>query len=188
MRDTGQEHDMGMRADNIEKFGLGSKAMIIMVVIIGCRPETWADVGAWTHALRHVVPTVPRIRTVESDEQLEAAVCQADGFPTSQIDERARVVAIIRAVLSGERQGHSVVDATSRPSEPTRTPYDPTLRSGSFGLVVDTQDSDIDGLVVVNIPPRTFWSLACGLLHKLISKSHDYDTGGSEKDLPSLVK
>ena len=193
--------NMGAKADSIKKIGLGSDASdhygLIASFSLGVDAEIEplldvSDVVLEVNNVPHMVAarTVPRIvtaGTMESDERLEKAVRQSGGFPTAnQRDQRTRVATTLRDVLSIKNQRPSTVEGDFQQSTQTqsavRLEFVPV---GSFGFGVDTQGSDVDILVVGNIPPRTFWSLARALFHKSASKS--LDTGMVEKDHPSSV-
>jgi endonuclease/exonuclease/phosphatase family metal-dependent hydrolase/2'-5' RNA ligase len=186
----------GVKADSIEKFGLGRNASDHYGLIASFSLSVDAELEPMLEAsnmalevssMHQVSHIVAGSGMIESDERLEEAVWHAGGFPTtSQRDERVCVATTLRSVLSVNTQGRSLVEVSSD-SAPSTIQSQSAVRFefvpvGSFGLGVDTQDSDVDILVVGNIPPRTFWSLTRALLNK--AASNLLNIGVMEKDQP----
>ncbi|KAF8517850.1 hypothetical protein JB92DRAFT_3095335 [Gautieria morchelliformis] len=183
-------HDAGINMLVIEKFGLGGEASdhygLTASFSLGVDPKDKPAMEA-VHGDSH---GVTRFHATISDQELDKTVRHHNGYPTtSQRDERNCVTSTLQAVLSLKVPSRSAVGvndsqlAATASSSVVRFEFVPV---GSFGLGVDTQDSDVDVLVVGNIPPPTFWSLARALLHKSAPKPHD-NTGVAEKADPSTV-
>ena len=117
-----------------------------------------------------------------ADGQLESFLLRQGGFPSTQAaTERAEVVPILKELLT--------LSNTPAPAEGTEDILEQAPRRtsvvkfevvpvGSFGFDIDTESSDVDVLVVGNIPPTTFWSLVRSLLRRK----------GSEAKLPIVLK
>ena len=188
-------HDIGLKVGLVEKFGPGGGASdhygLVASFSLDVDPSYKPAIE-----VDNVAHNVTGFQAIMSDEELDTAVREGGGYPTAnQQDERARVAATLRAIFSLKPSGRSSID--SQPPEPGSGSIQPQsvvrfefVPVGSFGLGVDTQDSDVDVLVVGNIPPRTFWSLARVLLHRSALNSHDDNGGVAEKNhtTPVTVK
>ncbi|KAF8529071.1 hypothetical protein BU17DRAFT_36825 [Hysterangium stoloniferum] len=122
------------------------------------------------------------------DEQLEQFIRREGGFPTiSQSESRSNVVSALQKIFAiappTTKTGKEEDAGFTKLHSVVRFQFVPV---GSYGLQVDTQDSDVDILVVGNISPKSFWSLARTRLRR--STSRLLTGNPSDKtDLPEVL-
>jgi 2'-5' RNA ligase len=139
-----------------------------------------------------MAPVIEEVMSLNGeDEQLEQLVRRERGYPTiSQSESRSKVVWTLQKKLAiahptpemNEQEDMSSLGSTKLHSV-VKFQFIPV---GSFGLQVDTQDSDVDILVVGNIPPKSFWSLARARLRKSTSRSQVGDPS-DKTDPPDVL-